>query len=109
MSQTAKHNLDIEGIRDEMETSAWEEVEPGRQERRVFLGTVMALYPSGKYYMPFACSNITEEEGDKDQEWREAVEEDFTALGYSLENGDGDPCDLFAVESRDIPKDGDKE
>ena len=30
----------------------------GEYEGREFLGTVFALYPSGKYYMPWACSNV---------------------------------------------------
>ena len=34
--------------------------EEGNLVGRSFLGTVFALCPSGKYYMPFACSNVDE-------------------------------------------------
>lgn len=30
----------------------------GGYSRRVWLGTVFNWYPSGKYYLPFACSNV---------------------------------------------------
>jgi hypothetical protein len=32
--------------------------DPDREERQVFIGTVFGLSPSGKYYLPFACSNV---------------------------------------------------
>lgn len=94
--------LDAEAIRKEMDGEDWHDTEPGRQERHVFLGTVFALTPSGKYYMPWACSNVTEEEANQDEEWREAVEEELAKHGMFLTSGEGDPCDLFAGESRDV-------
>jgi hypothetical protein len=61
----------------------------------------MALCPSGKYYTPFACSNVTDAEAEADEEWYEAAKAGLEAIGASLESGDGDPCDLFAVEYGD--------
>jgi hypothetical protein len=97
--------LNFEAIRKELDKAEWEpcEDEDGRV-RRVFLGTRMALCPSGKYYTPFACSNVTDEEAEADEEWYERVKAGLESLGASLESGDGDPCDLFAVEYGETPK-----
>lgn len=51
-------NLDWDSICKELEQQEWENSIDGAQERLVFVGTVMSLYPSGKYYMPWACSNL---------------------------------------------------
>jgi hypothetical protein len=45
-------------VREELDAEEWIEREQGIQERLTFLGTVFALYPSGKYYTPWACSNV---------------------------------------------------
>ncbi|MCI0421493.1 MAG: hypothetical protein L0312_20090 [Acidobacteria bacterium] len=50
--------IDWAAVRAELDSMDWEEMEPDRQERLCFLGTVFALYPSGKYYTQFACSNL---------------------------------------------------
>ena len=61
----------------------------------IFLGTVFALTPSGKYYMPWACSNVTEEEANKDEAWFEALEAVASEYDGWVESGEGDPCDIF--------------
>jgi len=56
-----EHGFDLEAIREELDKESWEPGDHGdenTQVRRVYLGTVMALMPSGKFYMPFACSNL---------------------------------------------------
>jgi len=93
--------LNTQAIREELNQEEWEDVEPDRQERRVFLGTVFGLTPSGKYYMPWAHSNVTEKEAERDEEWHVAVTEEFEKHDMFLTAGEGDPCDLFASESRD--------
>jgi hypothetical protein len=52
-------------IRRLLDKEPWEEadsyhynVDAYTQERRIYLGTVFGLTPSGKYYMPWACSNV---------------------------------------------------
>lgn len=62
---------------------------------REFLGTVFALYPSGKYYTPFANSNVTEAEAAKDERFGAALEEIAQKHGGWIESGEGDPCDIF--------------
>lgn len=165
----------LEKIREALDRGDWEDDydNPGAQVRRLFLGTVFSLTPSGKYYLPFACSNVTpcpdcrgeggrpahrkrrivkkwaarnarrgrridrlraqgapettvvryyrrlhhmqttitceacagcgSREAHLDELWREAAERDLESIGAYLENGEGDPCDLFAAEYREAP------
>ncbi len=163
-------------IKAKIESSDWEDTYDGdSQMRGLFLGTVLALYPSGKYYLPFACSNVdacpeckgagshpahpkrrivkkwyaaskarrrridrmraqgadedktvrpyfmrtkyqplTREckfcngvgsrEAYLDELYREKLEAEAAEVGLSIENGEGDPCDVFACEYRDRPE-----
>jgi len=47
-------------VKADLEDMEWEEDynDPDRQRRAIFLGTVMSLTPSGKFYTPFANSNV---------------------------------------------------
>jgi len=69
--------------------------------RRLYIGTVFDLVPSGKIYTPYAHSNVTEEEAELDQDWYEEAEAELEGVGAYLENGEGDPCDLFVVQEVD--------
>jgi len=68
----------------------------GNTVKQVFLGTVSGLLPSGKYYTPFACSNVTEEEALEDEEWYAKAESELDTIGAYLVSGEGNPCDIFA-------------
>lgn len=46
-------NFDPAEVRREVDREDWD-----GDRRAVGLGSVFALYPSGKYYTPFACSNV---------------------------------------------------
>lgn len=63
---------------------------------RCFLGSVLSLAPSGKYYMSW-CSNYTQAEAEEDQRWFTALDMVVLALGGWIERGEGDPLDLFFV------------
>lgn len=54
------HGFNLKLIRAELDRATWEHDigNPGTECRRVWLGTVSGLTPSGKYYQPFACSNV---------------------------------------------------
>ena len=55
--------IDIEDVRADLETEEWCEdydVGDGREVRRTYLGSWQGLSPSGKTYMPWACSNVDE-------------------------------------------------
>ena len=95
--------LDFAKIREEINKQPWEESDsdPDREDRRLFLGTAMALTPSGKFYTAFASSNVTDAEAEQDREWYDAVSIELEKVGLYLQHGENDPCDLFASESRD--------
>ena len=60
-----------------------------------WLGTVFAIMPSGKYYMPWT-TNQTAKDVIRDSAYWQALEEVSEANGMYITNGEGDPCDLFA-------------
>lgn len=72
-----------------------------------FLGTVMALTPSGKYYTSWANSNVTDEEAELDEQWSEALGTVAEQYGLFVTSGEGDPCDIFVGIS--IDKDDESE
>ena len=141
------------------------------QVRRVYIGSVFSLLPSGKYYTPFAngnvdacpcchgagtipghpsakvrkrnksryekmwrlarklgpkyavrhadvrlaararfektcpvCHGVGSKEAYLDECWYEQAEKELSLIGCSYESGEGDPCDLFVVEYRDLPE-----
>lgn len=55
--------------------------------------------PSGKYYTPWANSNVTPLEAYIDSLWFDALEDLADENGYSLESGEGDATDLFFVKT----------
>ena len=59
-----------------------------------YLGTVFNLFPSGKYYMPW-CTNFSLEEASEDEKYREALEKIAQSFDGYIENGEGDPCDVY--------------
>jgi hypothetical protein len=61
----------------------------------VCIGTVFALAPSGKFYMPWT-SNQTNEDIEEDSKFYEALDKVAEENGMYIESGEGDPCDLFA-------------
>lgn len=74
---------------------------------RCYLGTVMSIYPSGKYYMPW-CSNQSRADETRDECYGAALESALEDAGMWLESGDGDPCDLFACYHVDIGEEPDE-
>lgn len=51
--------FDLDVLKQELDTAdVQEDLFNDCMIKSVFLGTVFALTPSGKYYMPFACSNV---------------------------------------------------
>lgn len=94
--------LDFDAIRAELNDQPWIDDAGGVSETRsVFLGTVFALLPSGKFYAAFASGNVDDDEIKEDAAWRETVEAELEKLGMYFTTGEGDPCDLFASEYRE--------
>jgi len=88
--------FDLDKLTQEFEEAEEREDMNGDTVKHVFLGTVFGLTPSGKYYTPFACSNVTDEEIEQDLDWFEQATHELEQIEACLISGDGDPCDLFA-------------
>lgn len=54
----SKLGIDWGAVSSEISQQPWESVDDYTEDRQLFIGTVMSLTPSGKYYMPWACSNV---------------------------------------------------
>lgn len=62
-----------------------------------YLGSSLNLSPSGKYYTPFANSNVTTREAYRDEQWFAALEQVAVEHHGWIECGEGDPTDLYFV------------
>ena len=60
-----------------------------------FIGTVLGLSPSGKFWTWWASSNVDENEMEADRDYWEVFEELAYESGVYIFNGEGDPCDVF--------------
>jgi len=67
----------------------------------IFVGTVFNMTPSGKYYLPFACSNVTIKEALKDEIFWSAMEDVLEEKELFHQSGEGDPCDVFFCKCLD--------
>ena len=89
-----------------------EEDDDGEVVEACYLGSVFSLTPSGKYYMPWACSNVEpckrckgegcdfcgglgSREAYEDECWRDELENAAMKNHCWVFSGEGDPCDLF--------------
>jgi len=97
------------------------ETEPGTFQVSVYLGTVFSVFPSGKFYTPFANSNVEvcEEcartdvpcdtlapcnlesgkhcEACQDASFSKMLDAEAERAGFWIENGEGDATDIFAT------------
>jgi hypothetical protein len=74
-----------------------------------YIGTIFQLSPSGKYYTPFANSNVTQQEADLDEDYWNAVDGELDKRGMWRESGEGSASDIFfcrAATSGVVTKDG---
>jgi len=65
-----------------------------------YIGTVMNVFPSGKYYT-FWTTNQTVKDVLKDSAFREAFEEILEEHNMWLENGEGSATDLFICKNKE--------
>ena len=112
-NQAREHIADAVKNIDTWETGEdWE----GNKIKSYFLGTVFCLYPSGKYYMPFACSNVElcpkckgegcdfcghlgSREAFEDSVFTENLEHYASKHNCWIQSGEGNPCDVFLCKS----------
>jgi len=59
-----------------------------------YLGSVMSIYPSGKFWMPWT-TNQTADDEDRDSRWHTALDRAADKFGGWIESGEGDPTDLY--------------
>lgn len=88
----AKEKFNWEFIEKALKTSKLykdEDCCDGEWRQSWYVGSILNIYPSGKFYMPWS-SNVTEEEAAADEEFREELEKELEARGWYMEN----PCDL---------------
>ena len=121
--------IDWAAVKSEMESTPWEDDEdPYHHVRRVWLGTIYAMMPSGKAYQPFACSNLNprsnckgtgkansnpdnpcpkcgglgSREAWEDARFVETLEAEAERRHYSIDYGEsGD--DIYVEQRRDAP------
>ena len=81
---------------DEIRETDFEEIEIEWDTRvkGLWLGSVYAIMPSGKYYT-FWCSNVTSKEAVKDQIFQEVMEEEAEKRGWSIYWRDDD---IFVIK-----------
>lgn len=101
------NDIDWEGIKRELNlaTEPYED-ECGNKVKAIFLGSVFSMTPSGKYYTPWACSNVDEKEAEEDQEWWEALEKKAGENGLFITSGEGDPTDIVVGMAVDEAQEG---
>lgn len=87
------HMLDLVEVEDEF----------GNKYLCDYLGSVMSVFPSGKFYMPWT-SNQTIRDVWKDRAFAEALEDVLESYGMWLQSGEGDPTDLFICTLKEDDK-----
>lgn len=97
--------FDIDDVERELDNAVPYEDDYGQWIQSTYIGTVFSEFPSGKYYMPWACGNVTKWEAECDEIWRERAEEELETIGACMISGDGNPCDLYIMRSCDNPYD----
>ena len=101
-------------VREALESDTWygETDSEGNPVKRTFLGSVFSLFPSGKYYMPWAnsnvnpcprckgkgcnfCSHLGSREAYEDEIFGETLEKAAGKKEGWIESGEGDATDIF--------------
>ncbi len=88
--------FDWDNIKKEVEESEPNRDDYGNLIKSAYLGSCFNIMPSGKYYTPWANSNVTEEEAKQDEEFLEQLEAEANKHGLFIFAGEGDPTDMFA-------------
>ena len=68
---------------------------PFSVEGQYYLGSVMSLMPSKKYYTPYACANVTERERERDARWQDALKKVAAHYGAYVFVKKDNPTDVF--------------
>jgi len=142
-ARNVRFPYDVADLRRRLDAEEWIDVDGISEERSIYLGSVFNVYPSGKYYQPFACGNLHpcprckgrgmrldavktpiqgrhgmycmarwvrcgrcdgggSHEAADDERFAEAASRALARIGAYLTGGEGDGCDVYVMESRDI-------
>lgn len=93
-------DINWKDIREKLNQQEWVKIGTEEFERRILLGTVSDLTPSGKYYTLFACSNITQQEAETDEVWWINLKNAAEERDLFVEQSDVDPCDIMIGETK---------
>ena len=94
----------VRRLRELLSREDWREADdPYMQERTVYVGTIMANFPSGKVYAPWS-SGVTEAEAEADESYLHRLEELLHRNGMYLTGHPGDGCDMLVGEARQKPE-----
>lgn len=74
------------------------QAEFGTSYRSTYLGSCLTMTPSGKYYLPFACSNVDIREALHDAVWYDALDMVAEKHGMYVTAGEGDSTDIWLVK-----------
>jgi len=85
---------DWEGLKKDLEKAEYVNENDGNPYSSLYIGTVFEIMPSGKYWM-FWTTNQSYFDMIRDSLYREIMEEIAEENNMWIENGEGDPCDLF--------------
>lgn len=70
----------------------------------IYAGSMLNIYPSGKYYMPWATGNLVcGFEPIADEIYREALDDALDSIDAWQQSGDGDGLDVFFCRVTDEP------
>jgi len=87
---------DLKEIKKELEQQeAFFDEDNDQMTKILYLGDIRSMTPSGRYYLPFACSNVTEDEAILDEQYWKRLENKVHYLGMFLMSGIGDPLDVL--------------
>ena len=69
-----------------------------------YIGEIFSITPSGKFYVPFASSNVSVKEAAIDEFWREKFEEVLEEENCWDESGEGSGSDMFICKGYEKPE-----
>lgn len=74
---------------------------PEMLQRTMYLGSILSVTPSGKFYTPFANSNVSVKEAAIDEIWWDYMRFQLEEENLFIESGEGDGLDLFLTRYYD--------
>ena len=86
--------------------TVWYEDEPDNDIiiLKTYVGSLFHFIPSGKYYTPWANSNVSLREAAIDELWNEFIEDAFSDEEFNFESSENCPTDILLVKYKPYVK-----